>query len=65
MAKDKKQSKGPQAKHRTKSRSSQHDKRKRLDTPNPRRRQQQQMTSESDWTHRILGGRRRRRRRCR
>ena len=37
MAKGKKSSKRPQAKHKPKSRSSQHDKRKRLDTPNPRR----------------------------
>ena len=37
MAKRKKQSKRPQAKHKPKSRSSQHDKRKRLDTPNPQR----------------------------
>ena len=37
MAKGKKQSKRPQAQHKSKSRSSQHDKRKRLDTPNPRR----------------------------
>jgi len=33
----KKQSKRPQPQHKPKSRSSQHDKRKRLDTPNPRR----------------------------
>ena len=37
MAKRKKQSKRPQAKHKPKSRPSQHDKRKRLDTRNPRR----------------------------
>jgi len=37
MAKRKKQSKRPQAQHKPKSRSSQHDKRKRLDTPNPQR----------------------------
>ena len=37
MAKRKKQSKRPQAQHQPKSPSSQHDKRKRLDTPNPRR----------------------------
>ncbi len=37
MAKGKKPSKRPQAQHKPKSRSSQHDKRKRLDTPNPRR----------------------------
>ena len=37
MAKGKKPSKRPQAKHKPKSRSSQHDKRKRLDTPNLRR----------------------------
>ena len=37
MAKGKKQSKRPQAQHKPKSRSSQHDKRKRLDTPHPRR----------------------------
>ena len=37
MAKRKEQSKRPQAKHKPKSRPSQHDKRKRLDTPNPRR----------------------------
>ena len=38
MAKGKKPSKRPQAQHKPKSRSSQHDKRKRLDTPNPGRR---------------------------
>ncbi|HQX53064.1 MAG TPA: transposase [Planctomycetaceae bacterium] len=38
MAKRKKQSKRPQAQHKPKSPSSQHDKRKRLDTPNPQRR---------------------------
>ena len=37
MAKRKDSSKRPQAKHKPKSRSSQHDKRKRLGTPNPRR----------------------------
>ena len=37
MAKGKKQSKRPQANHKPQSRSSQHDTRKRLDTPNPRR----------------------------
>ena len=37
MAKGKKSSKRPQAKHKPQSRSSQHDKRKRLDTPNPQR----------------------------
>ena len=37
MAKGKKSSKRPQAKHKPKSRSSRHDKRKRLNTPNPRR----------------------------
>ncbi len=37
MAKRKKQSKRPQAQHKPKSRPSQHDKRKRLDTPNPQR----------------------------
>ena len=37
MAKRKKQSKRPQAQHKSKSQPSQHDKRKRLDTPNPRR----------------------------
>lgn len=37
MAKRKKQSKCPQPQHKPKSRPSQHDKRKRLDTPNPRR----------------------------
>ena len=37
MAKRKKQSKRPQAKHKPQSRSSQHDKRERLNTPNPRR----------------------------
>ena len=37
MAKRKKQSKRPQAQHKPTSRSSQHDKRKRLDTPNPQR----------------------------
>ena len=37
MAKGKKPSKVPQAKHKPKSRSSQHDKRRRLQTPNPRR----------------------------
>ncbi|MEJ7591283.1 MAG: transposase [Planctomycetaceae bacterium] len=37
MAKGKKQSKRPQAQHKPTSRSSQHDKRKRLDTPNPQR----------------------------
>lgn len=35
MAKRKKQSKCPQAQHKPKSRPSQHDKRKRLGTPNP------------------------------
>lgn len=38
MAKGKKPSKRPQAQHKPKSRPSQHDKRKRLDTPNPGRR---------------------------
>ena len=37
MAKSKKPSKRPQAQHKPKSRSSQHDKRKRLNTPNPQR----------------------------
>jgi len=37
MAKGKKQSKRPQAQHKPTSRSSQHHKRKRLDTPNPQR----------------------------
>ena len=37
MAKSKKQSERPQAQHKPKSPSSQHDKRKRLDTPNLRR----------------------------
>jgi len=37
MAKRKKQSKRPQAKHKSKSPASRHDKRKRLDTPNPQR----------------------------
>ena len=37
MAKRKKQSKRPQAQHKPKSRSSQHDKRKRLGTPIPQR----------------------------
>jgi len=37
MAKGKKQWKRPQAQHKTESRSSQHDKRKRLDTSNLRR----------------------------
>ena len=37
MAKRKKQSKRPQAQHKPTSRSSQRDKRKRLDTPNPQR----------------------------
>ena len=37
MAKRKNSSKRPQAEHKPKSRPSQHDKRKRLDTPNPRR----------------------------
>ncbi|MEJ7592901.1 MAG: hypothetical protein WKF77_15235 [Planctomycetaceae bacterium] len=37
MAKRKKQSKHPQSQHKPPSRSSQHDKRKRLDTSNPRR----------------------------
>jgi len=37
MAKRKKQSKRPQAQHKPKSRSSQHDKRERLETPSPRR----------------------------
>ena len=37
MVKGKKQSKRPQAKHKPKGRSAQHDKRKRLDTLNPQR----------------------------
>ena len=37
MAKGKKQSKRPQAQHKPTSRSSQHDKQKRLDTSNPQR----------------------------
>ena len=37
MAKGKKPSKRPQAQHKPKSRSSQHDKRKRLDIPNLQR----------------------------
>ena len=37
MAKGKKPSRRPQAQHKPKSRSSQHDKRKRLHTPNPQR----------------------------
>jgi len=37
MAKRQKQSKRPQAKHKSKSPASRHDKRKRLDTPNPLR----------------------------
>ena len=38
MSKGKKPSKRPQAQHKAKNRSSQHDKRKRLGTPNPGRR---------------------------
>ena len=37
MAKRKDSSRRPQAQHKPKSRPSQHDKRKRLGTPNPRR----------------------------
>ena len=37
MAKRKRTSKRPQAEHKPKSRSSQHDRRKRLNTPNPQR----------------------------
>jgi len=37
MSRGKKPSKRPQTQHKPKSASSQHDRRKRLDTPNPQR----------------------------